>query len=153
MGLDDFKSVIYFKASSQKRGNYEKVYIYDSVKKKLRKVLRAIPKNKVRGFMTLYKFDKNMNLKDSAKMENYQSLDEIRTIYRKFVGDFSMHYYVYYINTYNGELQKHYDVVFILLPKKSKYSNISEILSKTSISDTNNIIDKINERIKELKLE
>ena len=156
MTLNSFKSVIYNRSISidSETITYEKVFVYDSVKEKLRKVLNVIPKNQIRGYLTIYAFDKKMNLTGKLELSKLMTLDAVRKDYRNFVGTFSKQFYIYHIETINEDLRKKYDVVFVLIPKKSKFSSIYKFLEKTSISPAVKISfkDLLQEKLKELKL-
>ena len=156
MALNDFKSVIYNKIVSFDTDTitYEKVFVYDSVKDKLRKILNVIPKNQIRGYLTIYAFDKKMDISGKLELNKLMSLDSVRNDYKKFVGTFSKPFYIYHIETTNEELRKKYDVVFVLIPKKSKYSTIYKILEKTSMPPVIKINFKelLEKKLKELKL-
>jgi len=156
MALNNFKSVIYNKIVSFDTDTitYEKVFVYDEVKEKLRKVLNVIPKNPIRGYLTIYTFDKKMNISGKLELNKLMSLDNVKNDYKKFAGNFSKPFYVYHIETTNEELRKKYDVVFVLIPKKSKYSTIYKILEKTSIRPAIKIDfkDLLEKKLKELKL-
>jgi len=156
MTLDSFKSVIYNRSISidSETITYEKVFVYDSVKEKLRKVLNVIPKNQIRGYLTIYAFDKKMNLTGKLELSKLMTLDAVRKDYKNFVGTFPKQFYVYHIETINEDLRKKYDVVFVLIPKKSKFSTIYKLLEKTSISPAVKISfkDLLQEKLKELKL-
>jgi len=156
MALNNFKSAIYNRAISvdSETITYEKVFVYDSVKEKLRKVLNVIPKNQIRGYLTIYAFDKKMNLTGKLELSKLMTLDAVRKDYKNFVGTFSKQFYIYHIETLNEDLRKKYDVVFVLIPKKSKFSSIYKLLEKTSISPAVKISfeDLLQEKLKELKL-
>jgi len=156
MVLENFKSVVFDKIVSldEDKITYEKVFVYDEVKEKLKKVLNVIPKNQIRGYLTIYAFDKKMNLSGQIELNKLMTLDAVRNDYKKFVGNFSKPFYIYHIETVNEDLRKKYDAVFILIPKKSKYSSIYKLLEKTSMppaikSDINDFLEK---KLKELNL-
>jgi len=156
MTLATFKSVIYNKIISidTEKITYEKVFVYDEIKDKLRKVLNVIPKNQIRGYLTIYEFDKKMNIAGKLELSKLMTLDAVRKDYKNFVGTFSKPFYVFHIETLNEDLRKKYDVIFILIPKKSKFSTIYTLLDKTSISPAIQISfkDLLQEKLKELKL-
>jgi hypothetical protein len=156
MSLNKFKCVVYNKIISFEtdRITYEKVFVYDSVKEKLVKVLHAIPKNPIRGYITIYSFNKKMNLDGKVELSKLMLLDKVKTEYKKFIENFEKPYYIYHIETINQDLNKKYDVVFIFIPKKSKFSNVEKLLKNTDISTTITIAikDKLAERLKALNL-
>jgi len=156
MALENFKSVVFDKIVSldEDKITYEKVFVYDEVKEKLRKVLSVIPKNKIRGYLTIYAFDKKINLSGKVELNKLMTLNAVRKDYKKFVESFSKPFYIYHIETVNEDLRKKYDAVFILIPKKSKYSTIYKILEKTSMSPAikADIKDFLEKKLEELKL-
>jgi hypothetical protein len=154
MPLNNFKCIVYNKIISFDTDTitYEKVFVYDSVKEKLTKVLYAIPKNPIRGYITIYSFNKKMNLDGKVELNKLMQLNTIKTGYKKFIGDFQKPYYIYHIETTNQDLGKRYDVIFVLIPKKSKFSNIGKLLEKTEISPAikSAINDMLTEKLKAL---
>lgn len=135
MALNAFKSVIYNRKSKTTDDYsvlYEKVFLYNEVKEKLKHNLTVMPKDKINGKVYIWKFKDGKN-SEILKMSMDEKFQNWKHEYSKFINNFKEKAYIYYITTVDGEKEKHYRTIIVLIPKKDPYDSIPKLLDKTNI--------------------
>lgn len=135
MPIENYKSIIYNRKSKTTDDNsviYEKVYLYDEVKEKLKHNLKVMPKdNNINGVVYIWKIRKGKA--ETLKLSMDEKFSVWKNEYNKFIDDFNANVYIYYISTIDSLRYKHYRTIIVLMDKKDKLENLYKYLDYTDI--------------------
>ena len=150
MAINSYKSAIYNRKNLMTDDNaviYDKVFLYDEVKEKLRHNLTVMPKDEIDGAVYIWKF--NNNKVDMLKMDMKERYADWKHEYNSFIGGFTAKAYIYYISTLDEKRNKHYRTIIALIPKKASFDILEDMIENTDIEDfiKNSFIKKLEEQI------
>jgi hypothetical protein len=154
MTLEKFKSIVYNYITDINITNpkvyYNKIYLYDEIKKKLYHNLTVMPKDELDGKVSIWKLEKNKVSRLVLPME--EEFQKWKENYKKFINNFSADFYVYYIFTINEKLNKIYRTMIVLLPKEKPFEYSKKLIKNNEIGIEyfikDNFVSKLDEQLK-----